>query len=210
MEKSKLSIVRDFLREKSMQDIAVIAEWDSASGPDKQLLHLGYSPDFWIAPRMHGGLYTAERLQNFMLELIPDNLTPNYQRDFEKSNDYLTFGHLRFDEKIGEETTTTHTIIKTSDERFQEEKEGFNEEGIQDYNSTRNIEYMRRIFIRPLPSIDYAVEAVLGYHRHCYKYDIREASHLETLRKYQEIPGMLELHLYGDKDMPGLRKFNDY
>ena len=64
--------------------------------------------DIFVASKKD--IFSAEKLQALMLELVP-GVEPTQKDDFHEYDGALTFGKLYFDEKIGEATTLTeHTI----------------------------------------------------------------------------------------------------
>ncbi len=95
---SKLAVVRQSLERTPGATLVGARERHHSSCWD-------HTVDFLVAPTK--GLYTAEKLQAFMMGLIPEGLAPTCKDDFYRSgkesslNRYLHFGRLYFDECIG-------------------------------------------------------------------------------------------------------------
>lgn len=122
--------------------------------------------DFWVAPKE--GLYEYYKLQEFMLDLIPD-LAPTSQENFQKrildedSNWPMGFGSLYFDEKIGEERVIRDSILTLRDEDM------LNIEGLVDgaikIHSDKIRECLRRTIVSPFPDERLARDELQGKSR---------------------------------------------
>jgi len=68
-----------------------------------------YVVDFLVAPKK--GLYTGGELQEFMMNLIPNGMTPDSITNFfQFRNGSMNFGHLIFYELLGKKKTTKEII----------------------------------------------------------------------------------------------------
>lgn len=155
---SKLSIVQKALETNTEAIIVNTQEGNYSSGK------IGFfcnTVDYWIAPKK--GLYEAEKLQKFMIGLIP-NLKPDQQDNFRQDNKrgYLELGKLYFDEKIGKEKTNVERIFHVNGK----DKENFNlpesVNGKQTIKKNVNEDYKRRIWVRLFPDEAFAKDILNG------------------------------------------------
>ncbi len=127
---SKLNLVRQALT--TNPDIVIIHTEelnDLETGgrypkTDERWPHITYSqslPDrlgaqlvsFYVAPKKP--LYSIKELQAFMLSLTP-NLAYDAKEDFFERENYMNFGWLGYDDKIGEYTETRERVLKLIEE----------------------------------------------------------------------------------------------
>lgn len=136
-----------------------------------------HTVDFWVAPKQ--GLYAADRLQMFMIRLIPPDLEPSCKDDFRQYAEEggLQLGKLYFDEDIGQEKRTR--ICTLTDEEL------LNVGGFE--NGQRRIEetlrYQRRTWVRLFPSELLVQDLLEGKLTSSSEYSIRQ----DDLKKYESI-----------------------
>ncbi len=127
---SKLAVVEQSLKRTPGAILVGALEQHCSRGWD-------HTVAFLVAPTK--GLYTAEKLQAFMMGLIPEGLAPTCKDDFSRSGaesslvGYLHFGRLYFDEHIE-----------------------------QDGNPPVTGRNNRRIWVRPFPNKTYARDILEG------------------------------------------------
>lgn len=113
-----------------------------------------HTVDFHVAP-ISGGEYTAKRLQELIMSLVP-KLQYTTKDDFRESDSELAFGKLYFDEVIGSANIRTE-ITLTDQSLFQ--SDGF-VDGKQVLEKTHDLK--RRVWVRLFPDISIAHLALAG------------------------------------------------
>lgn len=172
---SKLTIVRKSLETNPEVVIAKVFEKNYLPGRDGYWSH---TMDFWVVPK--NGLYTAKKLQDFMMSLVPEGLEPTSIDDFRQYNkkSSLDLGKLYFDEDIGQEKVTR--ICTLSDEEL------LNVSGF--VNGQRTIEedrpYQRRTWVSLFPNKALVRDLLEGKLNSVYNVQPKE------LKRYR--PGVLQ------------------
>lgn len=95
---SKLEIIKEALKNNPNVVIAYTSSNQTNDFCEMDHLHPRKDIKYLVAPK--DGLYTADKLQNFMMELIPD-LDPGEKKDFSNLLDVLNFGKLCFYDEVG-------------------------------------------------------------------------------------------------------------
>jgi len=109
--------------------------------------------EYKIAPKR--GIYSAEALNVFMNELIPD-LEPDEHRDFKEFQKFLYGGYLAFNEKTGEYERIVKKIIRVSGQELLKALKGF-ENGQKVFEEKNQLigkergEYSIKVNVYPYP-----------------------------------------------------------
>jgi hypothetical protein len=171
MTTTKLATVRNAL--VADPNIVIVNVDERNYLPDRDG-YFSHTVDYWIAPK--GGLYTAKKLQRFMMSLV-QGLKPTMIDDFRESPGRLSYGKLYFDEKIGEERTITERIFTLTDPELKSADGCVDGHKTIDEDVTRELN--RRIWVRPFPDENVARDTMGGKLKWEYWIDS------EDLRKYQ-------------------------
>ena len=176
---SKLKIVRQAL--ETNPDVVLVNADERNYLPGRSGFFC-HTVDYWVAPK--NGLYTADELQAFMMELVP-NLEPTCKDDFRQysKNGDLGFGKLYFDEKVGQGRRITKRILTLTDEELLNVA-GF-VDGKQTIDKDVTEEYTRRIWVKPFPNEAFARDILDGKLKYS-EYSARSTD----LKRYQ--PNLLQ------------------
>ncbi len=122
---------------------------------ERKLTDVQLRPGFWnemfiftIVPKQ--GLYTIEKLQEFMMNLIPDDVKLSEKNNFEITGKKISFGSLHFYEVIGEvigENKKRETFIKIYPDSEIAEKKQENKDSISSFEMSKYELIMRRLFV---------------------------------------------------------------
>lgn len=154
---SKLTIVREALA--ANKDVIVL---DAREEVDLQTTHgFTHTVDIFVAHA--SGLYDVDRLQAFMMGLVPQE--PTMKDEFRGGDSYMYFGKLYFDEPVGHEVSEgsrriviTDPDIKLSNV-FKVDEDGNHFVVI---NLDMNVARTRRTWVRLYPDEEYARRALNG------------------------------------------------
>jgi len=170
---SKLTLIRHTLEKNPNVTIVHV---DEKNYLPERYMRFSHTVDFWIAPKT--GLYTADELQDFMMELVPEGLKPTTVNNFRQYNGDLSFGRLYFDEKIGEERTITKKILTLSDEELLNVA-GFVDGKRASIDTEVTEEYRRSTSVRPFPNEAFIGDLLKG------KLIFLNHIHSEEFRRYK-------------------------
>ena len=180
---TKLEVIRTALQLNP--DVVIVDEVEKNYLPEKDGFW-SHTIDFLVAPRE--GLYTVSKLDEFMLELVPQ-LEPSAVDYFSQhdSKDHLHFGKLYFDEEIGEVKTTkiitlTDMNLKGHVEIFPD-KDPINEYSFDDKGNLviEGVEDLRRrTWVNVYPCEDFVKDLIAGK----LKYQEYETD-VSTLNEYR-------------------------
>ena len=115
-----------------------------------------HTVDIIVVPR--DGIYSVEKLQDFMIGLVP--IEPTSKDAFRGGDNHMYFGKLYFDEAIGTEVVSGSRTITITDPDVK--LPDSLENGAMTIDLGRTIERKRRTWVRVYPDHNYAVRAMDG------------------------------------------------
>lgn len=171
MKQTKLQQVREALESNPKVKVVYVEEHNSLP---YNRGHLTHTIDMYVAPV--DGLYTAGKLQEFMMNLIP-GVKQSSVDVFRDNPESLSLGKLYFDEPIGLERIVTHTESRISDSDLVNSK-GFTD-GYRETDSDVTKEIGRRIWVRVFPDERYIQDLLAEVH------DGQYSTRKDVLRRYK-------------------------